>query len=218
MFKKKTQSALARDSLAIGALVTLAFSAVAFAGPPHQPDLINTGNLWEMTTYDDKDPNHVQLVTQGICFENAVINTGTHQRLRWCSTTVQGWKGWAQQEGDQVFMHGNYIPMPSPIPPPETIGSTALQWEIVTEAIDEGTKGFGHCVDWHKIVPDVLNTYGYTKVFANVKFIRVGECDFDADCLNGPPKRKACVQVGHSEPPVNEVPVEPVGGPIDGGK
>jgi hypothetical protein len=184
MFNQKTQSALARGSLATGALV-MAFSAVVFAEPPHKPDLFQTGSLWEMRAYDDHHPAHEPLVRQRICFQKAA-DSGTHQRYCWYSTTKFGWKGWAHQEGDQVFMHGDY-----PVLDSSSIGDnvysytahTALQWEIVTNtntATVRSTKGFGHCVDWHK-KPSKPNI-GPTNVFANVKFIRVGKCELPISC------------------------------------
>jgi len=147
-----------------------------------------------METYDDNDPSHQPLlvIPQRICFGNTV-DTGTHQRSRWCSTT-KNWKGWAHQEGDQVFMHGNYQM------PDGNIGSTTLQWEIVTnanaDALNAGTKGYGHCVDWYS----TSTSFGHTNVFANVRFIReVENCNFDTDCVSEVDDGTACGNVDYTD-------------------
>lgn len=146
-------------SLAVGLIAALPLVAVAV--PPHSPDLVQGGNRWTITAYDDSAPGQTQWATQGLCFYPIGV-FGTHQRYYWVSDTFPDWNGIATQEGDQVFMHGDYA---------TDVGHDGMQWEIVT--MSRSNEGAGH---WHEWRED--GRYGRTIGFANAKLVRVGKCRF----------------------------------------
>jgi hypothetical protein len=96
------------------------------------------------------------MATQGICF-SVIGVVGTHIRYRWFSTTFPDWNGIASQEGDQIFMHGDYA---------RDIGHDGIQWSI-----DTFKTGSGHWTEWRED-----GGLGNTIVFANAVFQRVGQC------------------------------------------
>jgi hypothetical protein len=143
------------NAIAASAVLALSFAAVAPAQAP-SPDLVNGGNLWSVTAFDDSSPVHLQLATQGICFDFIGV-VGTHVRYRWYSTTFPDWNGIASQEGDQVFMHGDYD---------KDNGHDGFNW-----AIDTSKGGSGH---WHEWRED--GGFGITIGFGNAVFQRAGRC------------------------------------------
>lgn len=143
---------------------TGAFSTAVFAVPPHLPDLVRDGNRWTITFYDDSGTMHPQWATQGICFYYAGT-VGTHQRYIWVSDTYPDWNGRATQEGDQIFMHGDFQwPYGN-----RDGGHDGMEWEIVTS--NPRNEGAGHWKEW---VED--GRAGITIGFGNAKFVRVGKC------------------------------------------
>lgn len=143
--------------------VSLMLISSAFAQPPHKPNLVDNGNRWTITAYDDASLVHRQMATQGLCFK-FVSNVGSHQRYTWYSDTFPDWNGWASQEGDQIKMYGDYA---------KDVGHDGINWEIVTE--DRPTNkaiGYGHWTEWRE-----NGKYGLTIVFANAKLTRVGNCN-----------------------------------------
>src|SRR4051794_28185946 len=145
------------NALGASALFALAFTTIAGAQAPlPSPQLVNGGNLWTITAFDDASPVHTQMATQGICFEFIGV-VGTHNRYRWRSTTFPDWNGIASQEGDQVFMHGDYA---------QNVGHDGIMW-----AIDTNKSGSGHWTEWRE-----TPAFGNTIVFANAPFQRTGTC------------------------------------------
>jgi hypothetical protein len=95
-----------------------------------------TGNasLWSITFYDDTSNTHNQWATQNICFIQTGVQ-GSNVVGIWYSTTYQRWIGTWRQEGDQVFMIGNFW---------TDRGNDSMQWEITV-----GTQvGFGDWEEW----------------------------------------------------------------------
>ncbi len=149
-------------SLALCAIASL--SSLASANPPFSPDLIKGGNRWTITFYDDSSPNHNQWATQGICFYYAGT-VGTQQRYLWVSDTYPDWNGRATQEGDQIFMHGDFQwPFGT-----RNGGHDGMEWEITT--VGSRNEGFGHWKEWVE-----TSRFGTTIGFGNAKFRRVGKC------------------------------------------
>jgi hypothetical protein len=138
------------------AALSLTLAATASAQAPTSPTLVNGGNLWSVTAFEDPAANHNQLATQGICFQ-FIGFVGTHLRYRWYSTTFPDWNGIASQEGDQVFMHGDYD---------KDNGHDGFQWEINT-----ARNGAGHWFEWRED-----GGFGITIGFANAVFQRTGQC------------------------------------------
>jgi hypothetical protein len=149
--------------LTVSALA-LTFQGSSLADPPHRPDLVKEGNRWTVTGYFDNSPVHTQAATQGICFYPAGVS-GTHQLYRWVSDTFPDWNGIATQEGDQVFMHGDYQ-RPYGV---TDGGHDSMEWEIVT--MSRENEGAGHWREWAED-----GGFGMTIGFGNAKFVRVGRC------------------------------------------
>ena len=128
------------------------------------PDLTFGGNRWTITAYNDASISHDQWATQGICFRY-LGTVGTHNRYEWWSDTFPDWNGIATQEGDEIFMHGDYA---------GDVGHDGMQWSIVTSS----TKniGAGHWFEWRED-----GNYGRTIGFANALLTRVGRCSITID-------------------------------------
>ncbi len=144
---------------ALVAATTLSASWTALAVPPHMPDLVKDGNRWLITFYNDSSAKHNRWATQGLCFFR-VATVGTHTRYVWYSDTFPNWNGWATQEGDQIFMHGDYA---------RNQGHDGMEWEIVTNS--PRNEGAGHWKEWRENIG-----FGRTIGFGNAKFVRVGKC------------------------------------------
>lgn len=125
----------------------------------YTPDLIQGGNRWTITDFDDSSVTHRQMATQGLCFYYAGIR-GTHQQYYWVSDTYPNWDGRAVQEGDQVFMYGDYA---------NETGHDGMEWQLTTTSKKD--EGFGHWHEWRE-----NKKYGRTVMFANAKLQRVGSC------------------------------------------
>jgi hypothetical protein len=148
--------------------LALIASTSLHAQPPHDPDLVSDGNRWTITAYDDSSPVHTEWATQGICFYPDAF-VGTQQRYIWVSDTYPDWNGRATQEGDQIFMHGDFQ---WPYGVTKDGGHDGMEWEITTESRVNG--GTGHWKEW---VED--GTFGSSIGFANAKLKRVGKCKYD---------------------------------------
>lgn len=143
-------------------VMALGISTAAMATPPYSPDLTSDGNRWEITGYFDNAPGHSQAATQGLCFYD-VGASGTHQQYVWVSDTFPDWNGTAVQEGDQIFMYGDFR---------EDRGHDSMMWEIVTASPKNA--GAGH---WHEWLED--GGFGVTIGFGNAALQRVGRCEID---------------------------------------
>lgn len=140
--------------------IALAATSLTQAATPYLPDLVTNGNRWTITGYDDSSTVHTELATQGICFY-ATGNLGTQQLYEWVSDTFPNWKGRAAQEGDQIFMHGDFANLNI---------HDSMQWQIVTSStLNLGT---GHWIEWASD-----GSFGSTIGFANAKLERVGSCE-----------------------------------------
>lgn len=134
------------------------------AAPPYLPDMVKGGNKWSFKAYDDADPNHAVLVSaQGICFEYDGVD-GNHQRYVWYSDTFPGWRGFAVQEGDQIFLHGDYA---------AGAGHTSIQIETLVSPPIYGSAGY-----WQEWRDNSIG--GETIGFANTRALREGNCTISA--------------------------------------
>lgn len=149
------------------AALALTTNTSVFADPPHRPDLVSDGNRWTITGYYDNSPNHIEAATQGICFYPAGVS-GTHQLYTWVSDTFPDWNGRAAQEGDQIFMHGDFQ---WPYGVTRDGGHDSMEWEITTMSRRNG--GTGH---WREWLED--GVFGVTVAFGNAKLERVGKCKY----------------------------------------
>lgn len=154
-----------RSLAALAGSTALLTAMTATAAAPFSPDLTVGGNRWTITFYNDASPNHDQWATQGICFYKTGV-VGTQQRYVWLSDTYPDWNGVAEQEGDQVIMHGDFR---WPFGQTKDGGHDGMQWEIVT--MNKATEGAGH---WHEWIEN--GGFGLNVGFGNTKFVRVGSC------------------------------------------
>jgi hypothetical protein len=148
-------------------LSALLGTSAARAAPPHLPNLLDGGNEWTITYYNDTSPTHTQQATQTLCFYPAGV-VGTHQQYYWVSTTYRDWNGYASQEGDQVFMYGDFQ-WPFGV---KDVGHDGMQWEIVTNS--PKNMGAGH---WNEWLED--GRMGNPIAFGNAVFQRIGKCKFE---------------------------------------
>jgi len=152
------------------ALFSLLFMTLpAMAGPPHDPDLVSAGNLWQVEAYLDASPNHLTLGQAKICFFLTGF-VGTHQRYDWVAINYPAWNGRATQEGDQVFMHGDF---PFVVGDVKYEGHDASEWQVISGG--KKAVGGGHWQFWAE-----LGKLGTNLAFTNVAFSRIGSCQFDS--------------------------------------
>jgi hypothetical protein len=145
-------------------ILALALSAGAQAQP--RPDVVTNGNAWSITFYDDSAPAHTQWATQNLCFVSTGM-VGTQLSGYWYSTTFFDWNGNWRQEGDQVFMTGDYAGDTSG----NAVGHDGMEWQLVTA--EKAAEGFGHWKEWRED-GGTGNAIG----FGNAKFKRIGSCTF----------------------------------------
>ena len=138
-------------------VLSLITSITAYAHNP-LPDLITGGNKWTITAYDDSSPVHTQWGTQTLCFYRG-SDVGTQSAGIWYSPTYFNWNGRWRQEGDQVFMTGDYD---------NNVGHDSMEWEMVVTT----RAGAGHWREWRED-----GGYGTPIGYANAAFVRIGTCD-----------------------------------------
>lgn len=132
----------------------------SFANPPHLPDMVSGGNRWQLSGFDDSSNAHTPGAVQTLCFFNAGT-VGTQQRYRWVSTTFGAWDGLATQEGDQVFMHGDFTFIGQP-----NVGHDSLDFELTAPG-----EASGHWKEWLE-----NDGSGLTIIWNNAKLVRTGKC------------------------------------------
>lgn len=158
---KNTMHNVTRSFIVTSLLVS---STLAFAVPPYQPDFVAQGNKWSFKAYDDASPDHTTLVAaQDICFEYNGTS-GNHQVYTWYSETFPGWSGRAVQEGDQIFIHGDFA---------NGSGHSAIQLDTLVAPTIYGSAG-----TWQEWRHDGKN--GVTVSFAKTRALREGNCTLSA--------------------------------------
>ena len=161
LYKKNVCLKFVKLSVATALLAT---SSLSFAVAPYLPDFVKDGNKWSFKAYDDASPNHTQLVAaQVMCFEYAGIS-GNHQLYTWYSETFPGWSGNAVQEGDQIFIHGDYA---------EGAGHSSIQLDTLVAPTINGSAG-----TWQEWRHNGAN--GNTVNFAKTRALREGNCVLSA--------------------------------------
>lgn len=180
-------------------LLLMGAAAPALAVPPHTPSIYAGGNLWSITAYNDADPAQAQWATQYICFLPPAV-VGTHERGVWYSLSFPDWNGTYSQEGDQVFMYGDYA---------KDVGHDGIQISL-----DTARTASGHWKEWRE-----NGAFGITIGFLNTTLQRIGTCktftpptagwgSFDWTALNIPPRFLLDGKVA-------QFPVEPKQRPLD---
>lgn len=87
-------------------IVMCLISSIALAQVP-RPNVVDGGNRWRITFYNDPDNTHQQWATQIICFL-PYSPVGTSIQGTWYALTFPDWNGQYYQEGDEVKMTGDY--------------------------------------------------------------------------------------------------------------
>jgi hypothetical protein len=158
-----------KPTLCAVALATIGIGA-AQAMPPHLPAFDPAGGfgtLYSITFYDDTSTTHTQWATQQICVVQGPPQ-GSNATGLWYSTSYYRWIGRWRQEGDQIFMTGDFWSGP---------GNDAIQLELVTTR-DEA---YGHWDEW---IED--GSYGGWLGKGNTKVAKLGACNW-----NPPPRGNA---------------------------
>lgn len=146
--------------------IAAAAAALAFgASAQGKPDVTTNGNMWTITFYDDSSANHDQWATQTICFVKTP-NVGTQIAGYWYSTTFYDWNGNFRQEGDQVFMTGDYAGDAAG----NAVGHDGIDFQITTA--EKRAEGFGHWREWRE-----NGSTGTVIGFGNTKLVRSGSCN-----------------------------------------
>lgn len=162
MVRKQDGKKSVMNLILAGLLVSA--SSAAYATPPYQPDFVKAGNKWSFKAYDDASLDHTQLVAaQDICFEYAGTS-GNHQLYTWYSETFPGWSGRAVQEGDQIFIHGDFA---------KGTGHSSIQMQTLVSPTIYGSAG-----TWQEWRHDGSN--GNTVYFAKTRALRQGVCTLSA--------------------------------------
>lgn len=156
--------------------------------PPYRPNLVEGGNRWLITFHNDRSPLHDRWATQGICFRYTG-RVGTHMGYIWYSDTYPNWNGRASQEGDQIFMHGDFW---------RNIGHDSMIWDIVTNSYRN--EGAGHWMEWLEDPG-----FGITIGLGNAKLRRVGSClctEDEAKSLDPPKDETTGEMLSPMGPPI----------------
>jgi hypothetical protein len=136
----------------------------AHAGPA--PDVVTNGNAWSITAYDDSSPAHTQWATQNICFY-VTGTVGTQLAGYWYSTSFYDWNGTWRQEGDQVFMTGDYAGDVNG----NAVGHDGIEWQLFTA--EKASQGYGHWREWRE-----NGGMGTVIGYANTRLVRTGTCAY----------------------------------------
>lgn len=145
-------------------ILALAVAAAFSAHAQPKPDVVANGNMWSITAYDDASPNHDQLGTQNICFFTTGM-VGTQLAGYWISTTFYDWNGTWRQEGDQVFMTGDYAGDAAG----NAVGHDSIDFQLTT--MERKSEGFGHWREWRE-----NGSMGSVIGYGNTKLTRIGSC------------------------------------------
>ncbi len=166
------------------------FLANAVYAHPPQPNIFDNGNLWAITGYWDESPAHTEAATQLICFSPYVI-VGTQIRGSWYSLSFPDWNGNYAQEGDQLFLHGDFG---------KNYGHDGMIFDIGTNS--QRNMALGHWKEWFE-----NPGFGVTVAFGNARLTRLGnKCDVineqQLPSLNIPPR--LLVNGGEARSPAQE--------------
>lgn len=140
------------------ATLVLFIASAAVAQP--KPNLIDFGNRWEITAYNDASWNHTQTTMHELCFFATGVD-GTQVIGVWYATTHPNWRGRWAQEGDRVLMHGEFG---------DRHGHDATVIELFAGDAPVA-EGAGQWTLWKEATP-IDNTV----LFANTRIRRVGFC------------------------------------------
>jgi hypothetical protein len=153
-----------RTLLATAIAAALWCSSSAQAQP--RPDVVTGGNAWNITFFDDSSPSHTQWATQTICFFVTGM-VGTQLAGYWYSTTFYDWNGTWRQEGDQLFMTGDYAGDVNG----NAVGHDGMEFQLTT--MEAKSYAFGHWREWREN-GSMGNVIGY----GNSRLIRNGYCTY----------------------------------------
>lgn len=144
-------------------IVGLGWSATAQAP---KPNVVDNGNRWLITYYNDCDTVHSQWATQGICFLPYKPCGACGIQGAWYSDTFPDWNGRYMQEGDRILMHGDYA---------NNVGHDGMVIDLFggTSPRDEGA---GQWTEWR----EAPGFFGTTIGFGNTRLRRVGKCQLPA--------------------------------------
>ena len=145
----------------IGLALFMGLSLAGRVAAQPKPNVVDNGNRWLITYYNDCDPVHSQWATQGICYLPYKPCGSCGITGAWYSDTFPNWFGRYTQEGDRILMHGNWA---------NFRGSDGMFIDLFagTSPRDEGA---GQWTEWWNSGP-----FGNTVGFGNTRLRRVGKC------------------------------------------
>jgi len=172
-------------------LIAMMASYNVLAHPP-TPNIEDGGNLWEITGYYDNSSDHTQTAMQHICFSPYSVN-GTQIWGSWYSTSYAGWDGRYAQEGDQLFLFGDFS---------SDTGHDGMELNIVGSSPDNIATG--HWREWFED-----GAYGSSQVFVNAKMKRIGSCTLTGESpLAVPVRLRSDGTPAHSPMDPGQVPLK----------
>ena len=147
----------------IGLALFMGLSLAGRVAAQPKPNVVDNGNRWLITYYNDCDPVHSQWATQGICYLPYQRCSECGITGAWYSDTFPDWNGRYMQEGDHIAMHGDYA---------QNVGHDGMIIDLFagTSPKDEGA---GHWTEWR----EAPGFYGLTIGFGNTRIRRVGKCE-----------------------------------------
>lgn len=147
-----------RIAVVCGLFLVLSIGSPLFAQP--RPNVVDGGNRWLISGFDDASPNHTFLASHQICFFATGMN-GTHFIGDWFALAFPNWRGRWAQEGDRLVMHGEFG---------DRRGHDAMVIDLFagTTPNDEGA---GQWTEWIEV-----NPIDRTQRFATARLQRVGGC------------------------------------------
>ncbi len=133
--------------------------SVSTAAP--MPNVYTSGNLWNITFYNDPASGHAEWATQAICF-SPPTTVGTSIQGFWFSLSFPDWNGRYYQEGDEVRMTGDYA---------QDVGHDHMEFRH--DETDAAKRGEGHGT-WDEWRED--GKFGSVIGWGNTRLARKGYC------------------------------------------
>lgn len=159
---------------ALCATIIVACSISNASAAKYNLNMVDGGNHWTISAYDDSTDDHSHLADIGVCFFKDGTN-GSEVHYTWASDTYLGFGGRAAQEGDQVkTLGGETAAEPSYM--------DSMFFEIVTAS--PTNLATGHWQEWQ---PTSLGLSLPTNiVYATLSMVRDGPCPYAtiSDLLN----------------------------------
>ena len=172
---------LIKKTMGLFLVLALLQSSFVEAALPYSPDLVDKGNLWRFTYYNDAGPDHNIVYTELICFDYDVTVGGNHLQYTWFVETDPRISGTASQEGDQITMIGDVGLGPYGHYYNDIDISKSHQWQLTSTDEVKKSSGTGH----HQLY--LRTDYGQRSAHMNLVARRQGTCNFTPNDIGSIP-------------------------------